>query len=161
VTAFYAYILFLVGHYLWREMNPPKVVRKKSPVLAIGVDDDVVLMRGQQPFDEIEFAPLTLDVVAAKHGWEFIEPEPAGYVAQDEFGRNEIVLVRDEALPVPASLVEKANRGEDREAKLVEAAQLVLKGTSVRQAAKQMSVPESTVRSRVKKLRASPSQEVA
>ena len=80
------------------------------------------------------------------------EPTPVLVFGHDEHGKGEIIDMTPADLPIPSTLVEKANRIENREAKLAKAIDMVQGGESVRKAANATGVAESTLRNRIKKL---------
>ena len=79
------------------------------------------------------------------------EPTPVLLFGHDEHGKGEIIDMTPADVPISSTLVKKAN--EDREAKLAKAIDMVQGGESVRKAANATGVAESTLRSRIKKLR--------
>jgi helix-turn-helix, Psq domain len=80
------------------------------------------------------------------------EPTPVLLFGHDENGKGEIIDMTPADLPIPSTLVENANRIENREAKLSKAIDMVQGGTPIRKAANAIGVAESTLRNRIKKL---------
>lgn len=98
---------------------------------------------GDKPFDE-----WLAEVQASTRQTE----KPAQAAEEVASEEPAPVVVAVEQLPVSQPVVEKARRSEDREANIQAAVHAALAGTSVRKAAKLHGVPESTVRSRIKRM---------
>ena len=153
-------VLALGIHDFGESLAWPEQIRGKD-LLACDFDEGLAVMDGEKRLQDVEFTPLKLNQTEGPYGWTQIdlptEPTPTALYAHDEHGKGEIIDMTPADLPISATLVKKAN--ENREAKLALAIDLVLGGTPIRKAANATGVGESTLRSRLKKLRV-PVQEV-
>jgi hypothetical protein len=155
-------VLVLGFHDFGERVSWPEEIRGKD-LLACDFDEGLAVMDGEKRLKDVEFTPLKLNQTEGLYGWTHIdlptEPTPTAVLGHDEHGKCEFIDVTPADLPIPSTLVEKANRSEDREAKLTKAIDLVQAGESIRKAAKLAGVSESRLRGHIKKLRV-PMQEV-
>ena len=155
-------VLALGFHDFGERSAWPEEIRGKD-LLACDFDEGLAVMDGEKRLEDVEFRPLKLNQTEGPYGWTHIdlptEPTPTAVLGHDENGKGEFIDVTPADLPIPSTLVEKANRSEDREAKLTKAIDLVQAGESIRKAAKLAGVSESRLRGHIKKLRV-PVQEV-
>jgi hypothetical protein len=155
-------VLALGFHDFGESLAWPNEIRGKD-LLACDFDEGLAVMDRKKRTKDVEFTPLKLNQTEGPYGWTHIdlptEPTPTALYAHDEDGKGEIIDMTPADLHISSTLVENANRIENREGKLAKAIDLVLGGTPFRRAAKATGVAESTLRSRIKKLRM-PVQEV-
>jgi hypothetical protein len=150
-------------------------------LLACDFDDGLAVMDGKKRTEDVEFTPLKLIQTESPYGWTNLdlptEPTPTAVLGHDEHGKGEIIdltnYLQQEEHTKPTQLVLtalSANRITTAARKqksekidwpvVLQAAKSQLAaGQSLRAVARDLGVPESTLRSRLKKLRV-PMQEV-
>ena len=155
-----------LGEYLsWPE-------NEAKDLLACDFDEGQAVMDRKKRTEDVEFRPLKLIQAEGPYGWTSLdlptEPTPTAVLGHDEHGKGEIIVVtpdleqEEHTTPKPLVLTApSANRVTtiDRQRKpvdwpaLLQAARSQLAaGQTLRAVARDLGVPESTLRNRIKKV---------
>jgi hypothetical protein len=149
----------------------PEEIRGED-FLACNLDEGLAVMDGENRLEDVEFTPLKLNQTESPYGWTSLdlptEPTPTAVLGHDEHGKGEIIVVtpdlQQEEYTTPKPLVltaPSANRittatrkrkPVDWPAVLQAAKSRLVEGQTLRAVARDLGVPESTLRNRIKKL---------
>jgi hypothetical protein len=164
-------VLALGFHDFGERVSWPEEIRGDD-LLACDFDDGLAVMDGEKRLEGVEFGPLKLNQAEGLYGWTSLdlptEPTPTAVLGHDEHGKGEIIVVtpdlqqEEHTTPKPlvltapsANRITTATRKRkpvDWPALLQAARSQLAAGQTLRAVARDLGVPESTLRNRIKKV---------